>query len=267
MTDDRLKLLAVREMANKAYWDGISAHLAQLDPGDRDAVIFIHGYNVSFRDAALRAAQIGFDLSIKSAMAFFSWPSQGRLLGYSSDEATIEASEGMIADFMLDFVNRSGAEVVHIIAHSMGNRGVLRAVNRIAARVQASSAKHFGQIILAAADVDIDVFRMHCAAYKQLSRRTTLYVSARDHAIEASHWLHGFARAGFTPPVFVEPGIDTINVTDIDLTLLGHGYVADARDVLRDMHELIVHDAPPGRRFALRGATTEKGEPYWLIGS
>jgi len=43
------------------------------------------------------AAQIGFDLSVKRAMAFFSWPSQGSTRGYPADEATIEASEGIIA--------------------------------------------------------------------------------------------------------------------------------------------------------------------------
>ena len=46
---------------------------------------------------------------------------------------------------------------VHIIAHSMGNRAVLRAATRIAARVQQRSTKPFGQAILAAADVDAEV--------------------------------------------------------------------------------------------------------------
>jgi len=61
------------------------------------------------------------------------------------------------------------------------------------------------------------------------------------------------------------PGIDTINVTNVDLTLLGHGYVAEARDVLHDIHELIRHDAPPDRRFGLREARTEDGARYWRI--
>jgi hypothetical protein len=63
------------------------------------------------------------------------------------------------------------------------------------------------------------------------------------------------------------PGIDTINVTNADLTLLGHGYVADARDVLTDMHALITQDAPPDKRFGLREAKNEEGERYWLIGA
>ena len=130
--DDRLKLIEIKGMVADNYWSAISFRLGQLEIGERDAVIFVHGYNVSFENAAVRAAQIGFDLSVKGAMAFFSWPSRGALKGYSADEATIEASEPFIAEFIEDFVAKSSAEKVHIIAHSIGNRGVLRAIDRIA---------------------------------------------------------------------------------------------------------------------------------------
>jgi esterase/lipase superfamily enzyme len=267
MTDDRLRLLAVNELQQSAYWSGIAAQLASTKPRERCALIFVHGYNVSFREATRRAAQIGFDLSMKGAMAFFSWPSQGSLRGYPADAATIEASEGAIADFMTDFADRSGAKAVHVIAHSMGNRGVLRAVNRIAANARRRSGKPFGQIILAAADVDADTFRMLSAAYGEVAKRTTLYVSKKDKAVEASFRLHAFPRVGLIPPILVVPGIDTINVTNVDLSLMGHGYVADARDVLNDMHALIARGTPPDGRFGLREASAEQGERYWLIGA
>jgi esterase/lipase superfamily enzyme len=160
----------------------------------------------------------------------------------------------------------SCAAAVHIIAHSMGNRGVLRAVNRIAATAQQRTGKPFGQIILAAADVDADVFRQLAKAYGEVSSRTTLYVSKRDPAVEASRWLHDFARAGLMPPTLVLPGIDTINVTDVDLTMLGHGYVADARAVLTDMHALITRGAPPDQRFGLGPTATDTSERFWLVG-
>jgi esterase/lipase superfamily enzyme len=267
MTADRLRLLGIDEFHGDTYWSGIAAQLAAIDADERSALIFVHGYNVSFEEAALRAAQIGFDLSVKGAMAFFSWPSQGSTGAYPADEATIDASEGAITDFMTDFAERSGAAAVHIIAHSMGNRGVLRAVNRIAAKAQRRTGKPFGQIILAAADVDADLFRQLSAAYAEVANRTTLYVSKRDRAVEASRWLHKFARAGLMPPTLVLPGIDTINVTNVDLTMLGHGYIAEARDVLTDMHALITRGAPPGERFGLREAKNDEGERYWLIGA
>jgi esterase/lipase superfamily enzyme len=266
-TDDRLRLLAIRNLVPGDYWRALSEELAKLKMEDRHAVVFVHGYNASFEEATLRAAQIGFDLAIKSAMAFFSWPSQGTWNGYSADEATIEASEGAITDFMTEFVDRSGAEAVHIIAHSMGNRAVLQAVNRIAGKAERRTGKHFGQIILAAADVDADLFKQMCGAYGQVALRTTLYISGRDLAVEASKWLHRYPRVGLMPPVVVVPGIDTINVTNIDMSALGHGYIAGARDVLKDIYDLITQNLSPNSRFGLRPALTEQGERYWIIGA
>jgi esterase/lipase superfamily enzyme len=42
------------------------------------------------------------------------------------------------------------------------------------AQAQGRTGKPFGQIILAAADVDADVFRQLSAAYAQVANRTTL---------------------------------------------------------------------------------------------
>jgi esterase/lipase superfamily enzyme len=264
--DDRLKLTNVEELPSQKFWEGVSSQLKQVRPGDRDAVIFVHGYNVSYDDCALRAAQLGTDLAIKGCMAFFSWPSRGKTREYIFDEASIEASEPFIAQFMVDFAERSGASKIHIIAHSMGNRGVLRAVDRIASSAAQRSSIPFDQIILAAPDVDADTFRELCKAYTKVSRRTTLYVSSRDKAVEAAKWLHGYARAGLLPPVMVSVGIDTVNVTNADLTMLGHGYVAEARGVLSDMHSLLRFGAAPTKRFGLQRQKSEDGKIYWMIG-
>jgi esterase/lipase superfamily enzyme len=59
-------------------------------------------------------------------------------------------------------------------------------VNRIAAKAQPRTSKPFGQIFLAAADVDADVSRQLSAAYAEVASRTTLYVSKRVRAVDAS---------------------------------------------------------------------------------
>jgi esterase/lipase superfamily enzyme len=142
---------------------------------------------------------------------------------------------------------------------------VLRAVNRIAAQAERRTGKYFGQIILAAADVDTGLFKQMCGAYGQVADRTTLYVSGRDRAVEASRWRHQYPRVGLLPPVVIAPGIDTIAVTNIDMTLLGHGYIAGARDVLKDIYDLITQNLSPNSRFGLHPAFTAKGERYWII--
>ncbi len=265
--DDRLVLNKLTPLDEPVFWRQIRDTIAQWNPGERRALVFIHGYNVSFEEAALRAAQIGVDLKVPGIMAFYSWPSKGNMVSYTADEASIEASEAQIAGFLTRFAADSGADRVDVLAHSMGNRALLRSLQRILN--QASSAKQmsFGQLILAAPDIDTGLFRDLASAYAKLAQRTTLYTSSRDRALATSGIVHDHPRAGFTPPVTVIPGIDTVEVSNIDLTFLGHGYYAAARDLLHDMHNLIMHGAAPEIRMGLVGATTPEGGRYWQIGA
>ena len=42
------------------------------------ALIFVHGFNVSFDNALFRAAQIAYDLNFDGPGVSFSWPSRGQ---------------------------------------------------------------------------------------------------------------------------------------------------------------------------------------------
>ncbi len=80
--------------------------------------------------------------------------------------------------------------MVHLVAHSMGNRGLLRALQRLAADAEMRAGVKFGQIFLAAPDVDRDLFLGLARLYPQFSDRTTLYASDGDKAVATSAWLH-----------------------------------------------------------------------------
>jgi esterase/lipase superfamily enzyme len=266
-TDDSLKLVqdSIWEWQSQAFWSDIQKALQEHDPSERMGLVFIHGFNVSFEAAALRAAQIGVDLQVPGVTAFYSWPSKGRLAGYPADEASIQASEAYITEFLVNFVKHSGAEQVHLIAHSMGNRGLLRSIQRIAQQAQELSKTRFGQIFLAAPDEDPDVFRDLAIAFQQVAQRTTLYISAKDKALASSGLIHNVPRAGFSPPITIVPGVDTVEVSKIDLTLLGHGYYGDARPVLQDMHSLIRQNTEPGDRFGLNEVVLDQQKCYWTF--
>jgi esterase/lipase superfamily enzyme len=264
-TDDRLRIVERAEIAREAFWTALRRELAQGQADEQQALVYVHGYNVSFDEAAIRAAQIGFDLKVPGAMAFFSWPSRGTLRGYAADGASIEASEAAITDFLVRLASDSGASRVHVIAHSMGNRGLLRSIQRITAEAASTGGIRFGQVFLAAPDLDVALFRDLAAFYPKVSERTTLYVSARDRALEASHWIHDFDRVGYAPPVTVVDGIDTIEVTGLDLSVLGHGYFAEAHGVLYDMHHLLRHNTAPGSRIRLHAKRNREGISYWMI--
>ncbi len=190
--NDNLKLREIIPCDNaNSFWLELKNQFAE---NKGDALVYLHGYNTSFEEAAIRAAQIGFDLKVSGATAFFSWASKSEVSGYPNDVASIEASEMAITDFLLDFTQKSGASKVHLIAHSMGNRGLIRALNNIQHKLEKDFAVPFGQIILAAPDLDVQLFKNLAYLYPLLSERTTLYASPQDKAVAASKWLHGSPR-------------------------------------------------------------------------
>jgi esterase/lipase superfamily enzyme len=227
------------------------------------ALVFIHGFNVTFEEAAIRAAQIGFDLKIPGITGFFSWPSKGKfgLWDYAADEATIDASVGKISDFLVGFASQTKAERIHVMAHSMGNRGFLNAMERILTTAADTAKKPFHHIIFAAPDVDAAVFRRLAKKHRDLANHATLYVSSHDRAVKSSGLVHQAPRAGFVPPITLVDDVDTIEVSNVDLTLLGHGYYGAAEGVLYDMRELLIHDTPVNSRTRLEAANGG----YWQI--
>ncbi|MDZ4371373.1 MAG: alpha/beta hydrolase [Phenylobacterium sp.] len=262
--DDRVKLLGVRSLVEEGFWSALSGAQGAMPDRDREALVFLHGYRNSFEDAARRTAQLKADLEHPGPAAFFSWPSLGPGALYTGDEAAIEASEPAIRSFLLDLVVKSQVRAVHVIAHSMGNRALLRALDAIARDEVWRERARFGQIILAAPDVDIDVFMNLAAAYTRLAARSTLYVSENDQAIGLSKVVHAYPRAGRAPPVVVVPGIDTVNASRVNLGLIGHGYVAGVRPVLTDMFELIRRGTPPEERHGLRKVGVP-GAEHWMF--
>lgn len=228
------------------------------------ALFYLHGFNVGFESAAIRAAQLGKDLAIPGATAFFSWPSKDSMFQYTADEATIEASEPAITAFLVDFAARCGADKIHVIAHSMGNRGLLRALQRIATNAELRSKVRFGQILLAAPDVDQDVFADLAAMCQQQSDQTTLYASHQDLAVHASYWKHAAPRAGYFLPYTLVGGIETVAVPDLDIDRLGHSYYAQAKTLLEDMRERIL---PTGKSREQRGlsALMFEGKRLWSL--
>lgn len=265
--NNRLAVQSRRCLAADEFWIELQQLFHELPVDDKTLLVFLHGYNVSFDSAALRAAQLGFDLGIRGTTAFFSWPSKGNVLAYPADVASLEASEQYIGSFITDLAEKSGAKRVHIIAHSMGNRGLLRAFSQMFAKIQDAVDKPFEQIFLAAPDVDVGLFKQMAAVYQRVAQRTTMYVCEKDKALRSSGILHDYPRAGYTPPVTVVQGIDTVEVSNIDLTYLGHGYVAEARPILSDMHSLIETDTPPDRRFGLEEKLLVSDMKYWRVRS
>lgn len=261
---DRLRLTGHEAMLPEEYWPALREALAAAaEPGEGSVLLYLHGYRTHFTEAALRAAQLHADLKVPGVTAFFSWPSSGRTAGYLVDEDTVQHAERHLCRFLQDLCVRSGARKVHVLAHSMGNRAMLRVAMRAVERTAATEGIALGQVILAAPDVGARFFAAEAGAYRSVADGTTLYVSSKDKALRSSGILHGAPRAGFAPPLTLVDGVHTIETDTVDLTLLGHGYFAQARPVLADIHDLLHGARHPSARMGL--VPGADGPGHWVF--
>jgi esterase/lipase superfamily enzyme len=232
---------------------------------EKKAFVFVHGFDVTFEDAARRTAQLAYDLKFQGVPIFYSWPSRGELAGYPADEATIDWVKPHLKQFLEEVAARSNATSIYLIAHSMGNRALTGALQDIATEKRSNPVPHFREVVLAAPDIDADVFRQLAASIETASDRVTLYASSNDKALAASKDFHQYARAGESGPnLVVVKGIDTVDVSAIDTSFLGHSYIADNASVIADIYGLLA-GTPAGRRTCLSVANFAS-VTYWLYG-
>jgi len=226
--------------------------------------VFIHGYNVLFDDAMRRTAQIAADIKFRGAPIVYSWPSQGKLLSYSQDESNVAWSVTHLERFLLDLKDRTGVKTIHLVAHSMGNRALMGALERIALRFP-NKQPLFGQVVMAAPDVDTDDFlKRYASSVSACANRATLYASSGDRALLASMKLHGYRRLGLTSsPQPTVVGIDVVDVSPIDTSLLGHSYYGSHPLMLQELRELIDSGTGPINRQWLMTAQESQTPPLW----
>jgi esterase/lipase superfamily enzyme len=125
------------------------------------------------------------------------------------------------------------------------------------------------EVILAAPDVDRDVFANRIAGIKGFGRGITLYCSSNDRAMIVSRSVaRGVPRAGDVPedgPVIL-PGVETIDVseTSTDLLALNHSSYAERSALLNDIGLLLqTGERPPERRIPiLQKVSTPRGA-FW----
>lgn len=229
----------------------------QKDAGKKEVLIFIHGYNVGFEKAARRTAQIVHDLNFTGVPLLISWPSSGSLFGYGDDAAKVNQSIPAIEQVISGVVARFKPDRIHVIAHSMGTYGLTKALVRLSDST-ARKKPIFNQLILAAPDIDAEVFKRQIAPkISPLASRVSLYGSSNDLAMTVSRQYNEGRRAGDSDPeIVVASGIDSIDVSRVDASLIGHSYYGSNRSVITDIHSVLLKKKPQERDFLDRRKST-----------
>jgi esterase/lipase superfamily enzyme len=245
----------VNVLERELFFEQLKQQLAEGradEEWSQDILVFIHGFNVRFSEAARRTAQIAYDLDFNGAPVVFSWPSNGKLYAYISDREDVEWSIPHIERFLVDLVERAQPKRIHLITHSMGTEGTVRALYNMALRRGPGAESVFENVILAAPDFDAVIFSDQLAPeVRSIARRWTIYASDKDVALNLSASLRFAPRLGI--PVPLADGIDTIDATGLEVTPWSvpefHTYFATKQRVLADLVSVLKGLAPPSREL------------------
>ena len=233
----------------------------------KDVFIFVHGFNNTFEDAARRAAQLAYDLDFDGTPMLYSWPSQGSATAYAVDEAAVGISGRKMSEFLENVIAYSGAERVHVLAHSMGNRALIEALQTFLAKRAPQARQHlFGQIVFTAPDVDRDYFMDAIEPLRAAADRVTLYASDNDYALRSSQFLHGAPRAGTAGSFIIRlAGLDTIDMSGVPADALGHTYFAANAGAIFDIFRLLWRGDPPPQRCGMSDRKSSGPLAVWVF--
>jgi esterase/lipase superfamily enzyme len=234
---------------------------------ERTAFVFVHGFNNSFEDAARRTAQIYYDVGFDGVPLFYSWPSKGKANDYSYDLNNADQAVAYMKVFLGDLAASGEFDSITLVAHSMGSRALTRAFMELIPNLPGDQVAKFSELILAAPDIDADVFRNDIApALVAAGKPVTVYASAKDLAMVASKDFGGYPRLGDARNgIVVIRGVESVDATEVDTNLfwgIGHSYVADSPQMLHDLHDLLVARLRAAQRGDLEEVSTAAGA-YW----
>lgn len=224
--------------------EGFRIEMEALRNADKgDALVFIHGFRVTFRDAIYRTAQLTYDLGFTGKPIAFSWPSEGRLDRYGVDETNCDVSIHQLEAFLEELTKLRGLKRIHLVAHSMGNMALLGALDRLYIR-EPKARQRFTHVVLTAPDVDVDKFLLMEKSLRALAQTVTLYVSSNDLALNFSRSnFHKYRRLGDAKPApVITNGVDTIDVSMVKTDFIGHSYYQGEGSVVADIYYLINKD-------------------------
>lgn len=212
-----------------AFVNTLNAQLAAKPKGQRKVFLFIHGYNTMFAEGLYRFTQLVHDAHAPAVPVLFTWASRGQLTQYVYDtnSATV-ARDDLERTIRLLFA--SNAEQVNILAHSMGNWVTVEALRQIRISGGLPQISKLGQLILAAPDIDLDVFKSQMRRFGKPAKPFFIVLSKDDKALGASNFLaggQGRLGADSNPEELAALGAVVIDMTEVKgLDSSNHGKFA-----------------------------------------
>ena len=238
--------------------------IKQIKDSKRTPLIFVHGFNVKYHEAILRASQIAYDLKYQGPIILFTWPAGSKdgsfgVINKTYEDNAVTARES-VATFR-DLIARLQKNdiIPNIIVHSMGHQVMLPALNQLS--LKNPQTQYVNELILNAPDFDAQSFANFANNLKETSKRTTLYCSYNDKAMSASEIMNKNDRLGACS---FNQNIDVINVSLLKNANngLGHSYYS-SREILTDVTQLLL-GIKAEKRIFIKKSEPNSTEKYFL---
>jgi esterase/lipase superfamily enzyme len=270
------KVKAVEKRGEKE----ISRRLA-LTPR-KEVIVFIHGYNNTFEDAAFTLAELWHFMGREGVPILYTWPAGfGGPKGYTYDRESGEFTVYHLKLFLKALGRYEEVEKVHLIAHSRGTDVTATALRELfiesrAAGVDPLKRFKIENVVLAAPDLDFSVIQQRTMTEPLAPGigQITIYVSQRDKALSLSSWLFGgLERLGRLDFRSLDKGqvkgvaqsVDNANFIDLrgEGGAFGHAYFHDNPAVSSDLIQVIRYGRKPGKESGRPLKKLRKG--FWAI--
>jgi len=231
----------------------------------KEVIIFVHGYNTDFENAAYTLAELWHFLGREGVPLLYTWPAgRGGWSGYAYDRESGEFTIFHLKQLLRALASFDEVDSVSIVAHSRGTDVVSSALRELVIEDRGNPRNPMNDyklknVVLAAADLDIQIFRQRLAAEHVGSGfgRVTIYTSQGDKAIRLSTVLFdslariGQAKVEALDPIALEfldelENFDIVDNRSTRNSFFGHGYFTNDPAASSDLINVIRYDASPG---------------------
>ncbi len=174
----------------KLSLDALVEDATRADRFDGTASIFVHGYNYSYQEALFRTAQMSADATSMSPPVMFSWPSAASVTGYVTDKDAVLYSRSQLDALIQAMAKAPKIKRIVLFGHSMGGFLSMEVARQLKLQRRDDVLAKL-QIVLAAPDIDVDVFKSQLSDIGRLPNPIVLLVSKSDDALSVSSFIGG----------------------------------------------------------------------------
>ena len=250
---------------------------------DKEIMIYVHGTKVDFANSAILTAEVDHFAGRDFIGLAFAWPSHQNILAYLTGidvKHALDSSQALQSLLVL-LAEHTNAQHINILSYSAGGKVTSKALSELRQSFAGLSAAQLkekfriGAVVLAAIDVDVDVFLQRLPSISNIASQVVVTVTDNDHALKAARQLMGGeARAGSAEAEIQEEQFivshQLANVEIIDVSIgqeirgfdiEGHHYWYRHPWMSSDIVFLMRTDLPP----AARGLTPAEMEGVWYL--